>query len=207
MYKIIQGDCLEVMRTMPDESVDLVLTDPPYPREFMYTYEYLAKECPRIMKDGASLICIVGHFAIPEVCEIFKGKLKYRWCFCMNQFEGSHSRMAMGIEIMWKPCLWYVKRAYPHGRGFVRDGFLVTGKGGQDKVNHEWEQDLSWSNYFVEKITKEGDTVLDPLCGSGTTGVSAVAMGRNFIGIEIDPKYCAMAEKRIKNECGLLIGV
>ncbi len=193
------GDCNKVMSSILDNSIDLVLTDPPYLREFLYTYKYLAQVCPRIMKKGASLLTIVGHFAIPEVCEMFKDKLKYRWCFCMNQFEGKHARMAMGIEVMWKPVLWYVKEAYPQGRGFIRDGLVIDGKGGQKKENHKWEQDLSWAKFFIEKLTKEGDTVLDPFMGSGTTGVACKELGRNFVGIEIDPEYYNITKRRI---CG-----
>jgi len=194
---LILGDCIEEMKKMPDKSVDLVLTDPPYLKEFLYTYDYLADECPRIMKRGASLVTIVGHFALPEVCAKFNNKLKYRWIFCMNQFDGSHARMAMGIEVMWKPILWYVKEAYPQGRGFIRDGFVVSGKGGQNKESHKWEQDLSWAKFFIEKLTKEGDTVLDPFMGSGTTGVACKELGREFIGIEISPEYFKIAENRI----------
>jgi site-specific DNA-methyltransferase (adenine-specific) len=50
---------------------------------------------------------------------------------------------------------------------------------------------------LVEKFTNEGDTILDPFMGSGTTGVACVQTGRNFIGIEIEPKYFEIAEKRI----------
>src|SRR5690606_7259333 len=120
-------------------SIDLVFTDPPYSREFSYTYDYLANECPRLMKDGASLLTIVGHFALEEVMEKCRGKLKYRWLLCMNQFDGKHSRMAMGIEVVWKPILWYVKRAYPQGRGFLRDGVKISGVDGQNKKRHKWE--------------------------------------------------------------------
>ncbi len=51
--------------------------------------------------------------------------------------------------------------------------------------------------WLVVKATKEGDTVLDPFMGSGTTGVACVKLNRNFIDIEIDPQYFAVAEKRI----------
>ena len=115
LNNIICGDCLEVMKELPDNCADLVFTDPPYPKEFQYCYQYLADEAPRVMKDGASLMTIVGHYAIPDVIKIFDGKLKYRWTMCMNQFKGSHARMAMGVEVTWKPILWYVKRAYPSG--------------------------------------------------------------------------------------------
>ena len=50
---------------------------------------------------------------------------------------------------------------------------------------------------LIEMTTNEGDTILDPFMGSGTTGVACVQTGRNFIGIEIDPDYFAIAERRI----------
>jgi len=194
---IIHGDCLEVMPQILDKSIDMILTDPPYPREYQYTYKYLADECPRIMKDGASLIMLVGHYAIPDICEIFKDKLKYRWMFCMNQFDGIHPRMAMGIEIMWKPCLWYVKKAYPQGRGFIRDGFIVQGNSGQKKELHKWEQDLSWANFFIEKLTNKTDIILDPFSGSGTTAIACINTNRNYICIEKELKYVELSRKRV----------
>ena len=197
---IYNGDCLDIMKQMPSDSCELVLTDPPYPREFSITYDYLADECPRIMKHGASLLTIVGHYAIPEVCEKFKGKLKYRWTFCMNQFDGKHARMAMGIEVMWKPVLWYVKGAYPHGRGFIKDGLIIDGNGGQTKKHHKWEQDLSWALFFIEKLTSVNDLILDPFMGSGTTLIAAKRLGRRAVGIEISKEYCDIAVARIEHD-------
>lgn len=197
---IYNADCHVVMPDLQDSTIDLVHTDPPYKREFLYTYDYLANDCPRLMKRGASLITIVGHFAIPDVIKKFDGKLKYRWMFCMNQFQGTHARMAMGIEVMWKPILWYVKEAYPQGRGFIKDGFIVSGKDGQTKERHEWEQDSSWANYFISKLTSINDTVLDPFLGSGTVAVTAKALARHCVGIEIDEKYCEIAAKRCSEQ-------
>jgi hypothetical protein len=56
------------------------------------------------MKYGASLMTIVGHYALETVMQYFSGRLKYRWMVCINQFEGKHARMAMGIEVMWNRC-------------------------------------------------------------------------------------------------------
>jgi len=196
--KIILGDAVEVMSYIPDGSIDLVFTDPPYPKEYFYTYKNLADYCPRIMKHGASLITLVGHYAIENTIKYFDGKLKYRWMLCTNQFSGSHPRMAMGIEVMWKPMLWYVKGSYPKGRGFLRDGIEITSKTGQKKASgHKWEQSLDWCLYYIEKLTQPNDVVFDPYIGSGTVAVACKQLGRNFIGCEINEVYWKIANDRI----------
>ena len=195
--KLYLGDCLEVMKAIPDGSIDLVITDPPYEKKYFYLYEYLANNIPRLLKDGASFLTIVPHYSIYDVMRLFHGKLKYRWLLCMNQFSGKHARMAMGIEIMWKPILWYVKRAYPQGRGFLRDGVEIRGKEGQEKTLHKWQQDESWCAYYIEKLTSEGDCVLDPLCGSGTACVVAENLNRNWIGIDKEEEYCKVTKERL----------
>jgi len=197
-------DCVEGMRLLQDNSIDLVFTDPPYLKKFLYCYDYLADECPRIMKRGSSLITIVGHYALEEVIHKFKDKLKYRWTLCMNQFDGKHARMAMGIEVMWKPMLWYVKEVYPQGRGFLRDGVRITGESGQRKQIHHWEQNLDWCLYYIEKLTKPNDLVLDPFVGSGTVAVAYRQLKRNFIGFDngIDDKtgkyWADIANERVE---------
>lgn len=196
--KIVYGDCKKVMKRFPDESIDLIITDPPYLKEFLYTYEYLANECPRIMKRGASLLTILGHYAIPQVIKYFENKLKYRWLLCMNQFDGTHSRMAMGIEVMWKPVLWFVKDAYPQGRGFLRDGIKISGTEGQTKKLHKWQQDSSFYNYYIQKLSQENNIILDPYCGSGTTAEVCINLKRNFICIDNDIKSIKISRKRIE---------
>jgi len=197
--QILCGDFKELVKDIPDESVDLVFSDPPYPKKFQHTYDYLADYCPRIMKDGASLITIAAHYSIPYIIKAFDGKLKYRWLLCMNQFDGPHARMAMGIEITFKPLLWYVKRAYPQGRGFLRDGVKISGVDGQLKKHHKWEQDLDWAVYYIRKLTDEGDTVLDPYCGSGTVPIACALLNRRYIGIDIDQESIDETNRRLNN--------
>ena len=72
--------------------------------------------------------------------------------------------------------------------------------------SHPNQKPLGLMKWCVEKITKPGDTILDPFMGSGTTGVACVQTGRNFIGMEIEPKYYEIAEKRIA-EAQLQLGM
>jgi len=196
--KIYHANFQSLVSEIPDESIDLVFTDPPYPKKYMYLFKLLADECPRIMKKGASLITIVGHYELEQVMRYFDGKLKYRWILCMNQFNGKHARMAMGIEVLWKPMLWYVKGSYPSGRGFLRDGVDMASTDGQNKpTGHKWEQSVDWCEYYIERTTKPGDLVLDPFIGSGTVAIACKNTGRNFIGVEIDETYFNLACERI----------
>ena len=66
------------------------------------------------------------------------------------------------------------------------------------KLLHPWEQSTKDAEYIIDFLTLPGDTVLDCFCGSGTTGVAAIKVGRNFIGLDIDQSVLEVAEARIK---------
>ena len=192
--KIICGDCLEVMKDIPDESIDTIITDPPYLKKYIYLYEELAIVAKRILKPGGSLVAITPHYAISEIIPKVSEHLKWRWIHCIWQAQGAHPRMAMGIEVMWKPICWWVKGAWPRGRGFVRDGIenIVAPK----KTQHKWEQSELWAEFCL-KIAPKGGLVLDPFVGSGTTIAVAKKLGYNFIGIDNSEEYCEIARKRL----------
>lgn len=192
--RLILGDCLEIMKTLPDNSVDTVITDPPYSRRHLPFYGQIASQLPRILRHGGSLLAIVPHYAMPDILQAVGIHLKYRWLCCMWQGTGQHPRMAMGIEVMWKPIVWWVNEAWPSGRGFIRDGFENQQEG---KTLHKWQQSESWADYCLRFVLNNG-IVLDPFMGSGTTGVACVKTGHNFIGIEIDEGYFNIAKKRIE---------
>jgi hypothetical protein len=103
--EIYNADCLDVMREMEDGSVDAVITDPPYEKKYQYLYGGIAEQSKRILKKGGSLLAIVPHYAIPQIVNDVTKHLKYRWAFAMWQLSGTHPRMAMGIEVIWKPIL------------------------------------------------------------------------------------------------------
>jgi len=193
--KLYHGDCLEILKDFPDESIDAIITDPPYPKKYLYLYETVAKEAQRLLVDGGSLLYIVPHYAMPQVLESVGKHLKYRWICSMWQQKGPHARMAMGIEILWKPIVWWVKRAWPQRRGFVVDGFECPKP---SKKLHKWEQDISWANYCMKFVPDDG-VVLDPFMGSGTLGVACLEHGKEFIGIEIDEEYYKIAQERVEN--------
>lgn len=192
-YRLIQGDCLEVLPTLESGSVDLIVTDPPYPKEYEYLYGAMACEAKRVLRVGGSLVTLCGHYQMLRVGAAISENLRYRWVVKLDH-PGSHARMAMGVRVTWKPMLWFVNEKLSPRRNIV-DG-CAFGKRSKD-TGHPWQQDLDYALWAIESLTDPGDLVLDPFMGSGTTGVACLQTGRRFIGIEKDPAYFAIAEQRL----------
>lgn len=193
--RMILGDFAMVAQELAPGSIDLIYTDPPYPRKLAVPcFELLAEHAPRLLRDGGSLVVITPHYLLEEAMAIMRGALKYRWIYDMDQEDGPHPRMAMGVEVCWKPMLHYVKRAFPQGRGFLHDKVKIPGP---EKGLHEWQQAEAWGDYYIPKLTDPGDVVLDPFCGPGTVPVLCQRTGRKFIGVEMDPEIYQHAMERI----------
>ena len=196
--KLYLGNANESRGVVSD--IDLVFTDPPYPRKFMSCYVILSWLYPDLMKVGASLITIVGHYALEDVIGIFEsdGKLKFRWIFDLDQEADQHARMAMGIEVMWKPMLWYVKEKFPRERnyGFMKDKITIPKR---DKSLHKWQQSIVWCYDIIQKITKENELVCDPFVGSGTVPLACEMLNRRWVGIDIDEKAINTTIERLKD--------
>lgn len=192
-WTVLQGDGPAMLRTLPDHCLDAVITDPPYPRQYLPLYSEIAAELPRVLKRGGSFLAIVPHYSLPNVLARVGEHLKYRWTICMWQGGGDHPRLSMGIEVVWKPIVWWVNGTWPMGRGFIRDGFVNAQP---EKAHHKWEQSLSWAKYCLRFVPKDG-VIADPLMGSGTIGVACVENGFRFIGIERDSAPVATARRRL----------
>jgi len=187
---LILGDCLEVMKSIPDKSVDAVITDPPYginaskmrlgigkdlrhgdwdkPLDSVYIEKLLSMNIPTVIFGG-------NYFDLP---------LSESWIIWDKKNDNLSFAEA---ELAWTNL---------NGRTRIIRYFAPNMDGGKVHITQKPETVM---RYCVERASKTGDTILDPFMGSGTTGVACVQTGRNFIGIEIDPKYFAIAEKRIKD--------
>jgi site-specific DNA-methyltransferase (adenine-specific) len=180
------GDCLEYMKTMPDKSVDAVITDPPYPNNG----GHFVGDIPVAKKVLLKLKCqSIVFWSEVEKPPVYIPLVALHICTYNNVNGRSYEAMY---------------HFHPDGRKrkseVINYWMIKQGIGPADKeyAGHPSQKPIVVIKWLVEKYTEVGDTIFDPFMGSGTTGVACVQLGRNFIGCEIDQKYFAIAEKRIK---------
>jgi hypothetical protein len=191
------GDFRFGLADVPDESVALILTDPPYERKSLGLYADLAGLADRILVPGGSLIAYAGNYLLPEVLPaLTQGRMRYCWTLVVLH-EGRAARYYRSFTFAdVKPLVWFTK-GNRRGRNMV--GGLIRSVR-PDKALHEWEQSVTEATYLIERLTDSGELVLDPMCGSGTTLLAAARLGRRYLGCEIDEQRMRVAAARLQGE-------
>ena len=254
MINLMQGDCLEMMKTIPDGSVDLTVTSPPYDNLRSYNgnndqwgehvWKDVIADLHRVTTDGGVVVWVVNDATIKgsETGTSFKQALHAMECgFNLHDtmiyekaqaFGGSKYAYLASFEYMFVLSKGRPKTFNPlcdrkNVRGGVaettakagmrRDGaiperHLKTAKEfgkrkniwkygvGGGKTKHPAVFPLKLAQDHILSWSNEGDTILDPFMGSGTTGVAAKNLGRDFIGIELDESYFNIAKERINRD-------
>lgn len=202
MCRLICADIRNGMKELPDGSVDSIITDPPYPAEYLPLYSDLSAVAARVLKPGGSLIVMSGQSYLPEVIARLSEQMRYHWCLSYLTPGGQSPQLFhKRVNTFWKPVLWFVNGEY--AGDYVGD-VLRSDVNDNDKRFHEWGQSLSGISDIVDRFTDPGDVVLDPFLGGGTTGVIAVTTGRRFIGSDIEKANIDLTRERIRkavSEC------
>jgi len=176
-------------------SVSLIITDPPYHEKDLHLYNDLAVHASRVLREGGSLLCYAGQFAIHKVIGMMEEHgLKFQWPMIILHGGPTTAMWGKKILVGYMPMLWFVKGKY-EGE-MVRD---VVQSEFQGKEMHEWAKSTVESDYFIKHMTIENEIVYDPFLGQGTFGVSAVKLNRQFIGCEINPEHFENAKRIISN--------
>lgn len=217
--KIIQGDCRELLEQLPDESVDLVLTDPPYnlgknygksfndkktEDEYWYWFVSIFQQIFRVLRDGFLYISHSDkgiYRAKPELEKIgfeyvqtliWWGKNGYSmqlhrntWSFrhepILFMKKGSPEHLLAGEKGMWYTSVLEV----PRPQSNFKEGRY-----------HPTQKPIKLYRNILQRTP--GNLILDPFVGSGTTAIACMQIERDYIGFELSPEYCKLANKRLE---------
>jgi site-specific DNA-methyltransferase (adenine-specific) len=223
--KLIKGDCLIEMKNIPDESIDLICTDPPYrvtPKgcagtmSGYWTNERTNKgkifenndidiqdyihELYRVLKEKTHCYIMCNQVNLPLFLQVIsESKFKFIKCLIWDKGNKICGRFYMN-------CFEYIIMLRKGGERPINncgtpDILSVPNKktkSSNGKNIHDSEKPIALMQILIQNSSNEGDIVLDLFMGSGTTGLAAIKSNRDFIGIELDEEYFAIAEKRIK---------
>jgi ParB-like chromosome segregation protein Spo0J len=186
---IRHGDFREVLAGLQD--VDAIITDPPYPREYLPLLADLATWADKVLKPDGLLAVLMGQTYLPEVYRLLDGGRPYRWTACYLTPGNGYASHVARVQCNWKPLI-----VYGGGPRFT-DIIRSEGTDAAAKDNHHWGQDYGAFHAVVKRLTERGQTVVDPFMGSGTTMLAAHALGRHAIGCDTDPDAVTKAKERL----------
>lgn len=232
MNQIYALSCLEGLKKLPDHSIDLIFTDPPYyqyraqnikglknhkdvvtefefddfksEEEYLQFLEEVLKEFYRVSKPGASGYLWCGDDFVSFLNRMveragFQFRKVIHW-HKTNPFPAVHPRkmFANSMELIvhfskGTPKTWNYKSTNEM-HNFIEAPICM----GKERTIHRTQKPLKVCIPYIEISSNEGDLVLDPFMGSGTTAVACKMLKRNFIGFEINPLYCEIANQRLQ---------
>jgi site-specific DNA-methyltransferase (adenine-specific) len=231
MIELLQGDCLELMKDIPDKSIDMILCDLPYGTtackwDAIIPFEPLWEQYNRIIKDNGAIV-LFGSEPFSSALRMSNIKnFKYDWIWnkklagngilAKKQPLKIHENIMVFNTTIYHPQMAKGKMRKKMGlkESEITGGNSFVAEYANDEYYPQSIQEFSIANlrkgrlhptqkpvalleYLIKTYTNEGDVVLDNCMGSGSTGVACLNTNRNFIGIELDPTYFDIAQKRI----------
>ena len=203
--KVICGDCLEVMKEIPDKTVNLVLTDPPYgikeSNEKNRTRARLAKttdfghydwDKQKVKKEYFEEIRRVSKNQVIFGGNYYASILGDSSCWLVWDKDNGKNDFA-DCELAWTSFKTAVRKFKWRWKGMLQEDMK-----NKEKRVHPTQKPLPLFKWILEKYSQPNDVILDPFLGSGTTAVACLELNRHFIGIELSSEYCEIAKKRIR---------
>jgi predicted RNA methylase len=198
-FELYCCDIRDAHKFVAANSIDIIITDPPYGREHLHLYDALAEFAAHALKESGLCVVMCGVGCLPKAIEALVRYLNYVWALSYET-PGRHSKLfPLRIINGWKPILYFVKGELPDDAPWVFD---VLKSPQPEKTEHEWQQNLEAFTELVKRFTHSGMVVCDPFCGTGTTGVAALLNGCRFVGLDADREVLEVARKRLEELIG-----
>lgn len=224
MGKLINGGCMEYMRTLEDESIDLIVTDPPYPttsrghagnsggmlqkeinkkgKVFEHNNidctEY-APEFYRVLKDGSHCYVMTNHINLIKMLNVFTDCgfhfIKSLIWNKGNKIMGQYYMSQFEYILFFRK--GYGKKINNCGTADILSVPNKKTKDDNGKNIHDTEKPVELMKILIENSTQKGDIVLDPFVGVGATALACIESEREYIGIELDENYYNIAKERV----------
>lgn len=222
---VVEGDCLDVLRSLPDGCVDAVITDPPYSQrthsghdasargargqgfdgsaraELGYGYltpeqarEYTAEMC-RVCSGW--VVVMTDHVLMPHIYAAMEGTGRYVFAPLPWYAPGSRVRLSGDGPSSWTDWIVVSRTAAQHRWGTLPGGYSPDGSPGWRDKQHMGGKPTRLMRHLVRDYSREGQLILDPFAGSGTTGIAAALEGRRCILIEKEPAYARICRERV----------
>ncbi len=210
---LMLGDCLERMKEIPDGSVDMILTDPPYGMDFQSNHrktkyakikgdsnlDWLGDWCSELYRVAADntahyIFCSFHH--VDKFKQALEKQFKIKNVLIWEKNNTSMGDLKGDFAPKYEMIIFVHK-----GRRFIngkRDANILKFSKTKNEL-HPTQKPVDLLQYLTEKFSDEGQTILDPFMGSGSTGIAAKNLNRKFMGIEMDEGYFEIAKKRINN--------
>lgn len=204
MNKIICGDSLELIKEIPSESIDLILTDPPYGIDKkgiknssdLKVFYSILPECYRVLKKDGFFITFFSTKLLPE---IFKNNpFEYYWQFILNCPLGS-VRSPIGFS-KYMSCFVFKKgkpKIIKWNKDIFNDSPSKMVEPDEGFINHPSPKPKQFIMELLKMFSNEKDIVLDPFIGSGSTAIACHLTNRSYIGFEMEKEYCDLAKQRL----------
>lgn len=245
MYKLLQGDCLELMNKIPDKSIDMILCDLPYGTtknkwDSVLPFDKMWEQYDRIIKENGCIALFADGMFMSDLMQSNKKLWRYNLVWDKELISGFLNANRMPLRSHEEICIFYKKLptynpqftdGEPlHGMGtkFSQEKNKNNNYGNFDSRNnpsakrtgdtkkypksivkfprpascvmiHPTQKPVELLEWLIKTYTNENDFVLDNCMGSGSTGVAAVGINRNFIGMELEEKYFNIAKERIES--------
>ena len=224
MGKLINGGCMEYMRTLEDESIDLIVTDPPYPTTSrghagnsggMFQKEInkkgkvfehnnidcteYAPEFYRLLKDGSHCYVMTNHINLIKMLNVFTDCgfhfIKSLIWNKGNKIMGQYYMSQFEYILFFRK--GYGKKINNCGTADILSVPNKKTKDTNGKNIHDTEKPVELMKILIENSTQKGDIVLDPFVGVGATALACIESERDYIGIELDENYYNIANERV----------